>query len=92
MATCVQTAEFETRATVDAREALACEVRRGLTARRRSLSPWMFYDAEGSRLFERITDLPEYYPSWTGKSNPGGIRGCDHCASTERQIFAIAPR
>jgi hypothetical protein len=39
-----------------------CEVRRGLIARPRSLSPWMFYDAEVSRLFERITALPEYYP------------------------------
>src|SRR5262249_5428701 len=27
----------------------------------RSLSPWMFYDSYGSRLFERITQLPEYY-------------------------------
>jgi dimethylhistidine N-methyltransferase len=25
----------------------------------------MFYDAEGSRLFERITSLPEYYPART---------------------------
>jgi L-histidine Nalpha-methyltransferase len=34
-----------------------------LIARPRSLSPWMFYDAEGSRLFEQITTLPEYYPT-----------------------------
>jgi L-histidine N-alpha-methyltransferase len=43
-------------------------VRRGLTARPRSLSPWMFYDAEGSRLFERITTLPEYYPTRTERA------------------------
>jgi dimethylhistidine N-methyltransferase len=40
---------------------LAAEVRRGLTARRKTLSPWIFYDAAGSALFERITALPEYY-------------------------------
>jgi L-histidine N-alpha-methyltransferase len=42
-------------------EALLSEVRRGLLSRPRSLAPWMFYDAEGSRLFEEITMLPEYY-------------------------------
>jgi dimethylhistidine N-methyltransferase len=28
----------------------------------------MFYDAEGSRLFERITTLPEYYPTRTERN------------------------
>jgi L-histidine N-alpha-methyltransferase len=50
------------------REVLTREVRRGLTAPPRSLSPWMFYDAEGSRLFERITTLPEYYPTRTERA------------------------
>ena len=27
----------------------------------RSLPPWLFYDEQGSALFEQITDLPEYY-------------------------------
>jgi L-histidine N-alpha-methyltransferase len=40
---------------------VAAEVFRGLTSRPRCLSPWLFYDAEGSRLFEAITELPEYY-------------------------------
>jgi len=40
---------------------LGAEVYRGLSARPRSLSPWIFYDEEGSRLFEAITELPEYY-------------------------------
>ncbi len=53
---------------MDAREALTHEVRRGLIRRPRSLSPWMFYDAEGSRLFERITTLPEYYPTRTERA------------------------
>jgi L-histidine Nalpha-methyltransferase len=50
-------------ASLIAREALIGEVQRGLLRRPRSLAPWMFYDACGSRLFERITQLPEYYPA-----------------------------
>ncbi len=68
MATYVQTVNVGRLATADVREALTCEVRRGLIARPRSLSPWMFYDAEGSRLFERITTLPEYYPTRTERA------------------------
>jgi len=68
VATYVQAVDLEHLATADAREALTCEVRRGLIARPRSLSPWMFYDAEGSRLFERITTLPEYYPTRTERA------------------------
>ncbi len=41
------------------------EVQRGLLGRPRSLAPWMFYDAHGSRIFERITELAEYYPTRT---------------------------
>lgn len=37
-------------------------VRAGLGARPRSLPCRFFYDAEGSRLFEEITRLEEYYP------------------------------
>jgi len=40
---------------------LSEEVRRGLTARPKTLPPVLFYDEEGSRLYERITELPEYY-------------------------------
>src|SRR5256884_1594423 len=40
---------------------LADDVRRGLEARPRSLPPKYFYDHAGSVLFERITELPEYY-------------------------------
>jgi L-histidine Nalpha-methyltransferase len=48
---------------LDTEAALIREVVNGLTRSPRSLAPWMFYDAHGSRLFERITTLPEYYPS-----------------------------
>ena len=37
----------------------------GLTADRKTLPAKYFYDAEGSRLFEAICDLPEYYPTRT---------------------------
>jgi L-histidine N-alpha-methyltransferase len=40
---------------------LAEDVRRGLTSAPKTLPPYLFYDATGSRLYERITELPEYY-------------------------------
>jgi L-histidine Nalpha-methyltransferase len=43
-----------------AREDLADDVRRGLTGAAKSLPPKHLYDARGSELFERITELPEY--------------------------------
>lgn len=52
-------------APLDTRDALIDEVWSGLRKRPRSLVPWMLYDSEGSRLFERITTLPEYYPTRT---------------------------
>jgi dimethylhistidine N-methyltransferase len=39
----------------------AGDVRRGLTAERKSLPPKYFYDELGSQLFEAICLLPEYY-------------------------------
>jgi L-histidine N-alpha-methyltransferase len=42
---------------------LRSDVRTGLTATPKSLPPKWFYDARGSELFERITRLPEYYPT-----------------------------
>ena len=42
-------------------KAMAEEVLRGLGTRPRSLPPKYFYDAAGSRLFDDITRLPEYY-------------------------------
>jgi dimethylhistidine N-methyltransferase len=44
-----------------ARTPVGAEVLRGLSGRPKTLSPWLFYDEEGSRLFEAITELPEYY-------------------------------
>ena len=36
---------------------------RGLLAPEKSIPPVWFYDERGSRLFEEITQLPEYYPT-----------------------------
>jgi L-histidine N-alpha-methyltransferase len=44
---------------------MAREVREGLTARPRWLPSKYFYDDRGSRLFEEITALPEYYQTRT---------------------------
>jgi dimethylhistidine N-methyltransferase len=43
----------------------ATDVIAGLTATPKRLSPKYFYDSAGSELFERITELPEYYPTRT---------------------------
>ena len=40
---------------------IAAEALAGLTAPVKTLPPKLFYDAEGVRLFEAITRLPEYY-------------------------------
>ena len=43
----------------------ARDVLAGLAARPKRLPPKYFYDEAGSRLFEQITELPEYYPTRT---------------------------
>ncbi|MGB8032166.1 MAG: L-histidine N(alpha)-methyltransferase [Terracidiphilus sp.] len=42
-------------------ERVATAVRDGLTSRPKRLPSWLFYDRAGSRLFEAITELDEYY-------------------------------
>ena len=42
---------------------MAADVRAGLTKPFKELSPRYFYDEVGSELFEKITSLPEYYPT-----------------------------
>src|SRR5262249_61054479 len=41
----------------------AADVVTGLTAKPKYLPPKYFYDLTGSGLFDRITALPEYYPT-----------------------------
>ncbi len=45
----------------DRRRALRRDARAGLTGAAKELPPTWFYDETGSRLFEEITRLPEYY-------------------------------
>ncbi len=58
----------------------------GLEGSPKQVSPKWFYDAEGSQLFEAITDLPEYYPTrqeaallrvvapdWSARFGPGAV-------------------
>jgi L-histidine Nalpha-methyltransferase len=47
----------------DTGRTLAEDVLDGLTRPAKELAPKYFYDARGSELFDRITELPEYYPT-----------------------------
>jgi L-histidine Nalpha-methyltransferase len=47
---------------------MAADVRAGLTKPFKELSPRYFYDERGSRLFEAITELEEYYPTRAERS------------------------
>ncbi|MFP5305350.1 MAG: L-histidine N(alpha)-methyltransferase [Gammaproteobacteria bacterium] len=53
------------------------DMQRGLDAVPKSVPPKYFYDAQGSALFDRICELPEYYPTRTElsilQSNVGEI-------------------
>ncbi|HVY97349.1 MAG TPA: L-histidine N(alpha)-methyltransferase [Solirubrobacterales bacterium] len=47
----------------DAAATMVRDVRLGLCAYPKELAPKYFYDERGSRLFEQITELDEYYPT-----------------------------
>ncbi len=49
------------------------EIIRGLTSKQKYISSKFFYDEKGSKLFEEITRLPEYYPTRTEKHILKGI-------------------
>jgi len=65
------------------RRSLVSDASRGLSASSKVLPPKYFYDQRGSELFERITHLPEYYPTRAER------RILSSCAD---QIVAAAPR
>ena len=48
-----------------ANAAVAAELAGGLNARQATIAPKFLYDALGSKLFEAICELPEYYPTRT---------------------------
>ena len=61
------------------RDEFARDLARALASAPHSISPKYFYDAEGSRLFDRICELPEYYPT---RTELGILRACvDEVAS-----------
>ncbi|HEY6562195.1 MAG TPA: L-histidine N(alpha)-methyltransferase [Polyangiaceae bacterium] len=66
-----------------AREQLADDVREGLTQTPKSLPPKYFYDAVGSRLFDRICDTPEYYQTRTEQALLEGV--------ADRIVTGLAP-
>src|SRR4051794_22371685 len=43
-------------------------VTEGLVSQPKWLPSWLFYDAAGSRLFDQITELPEYYVTRTERA------------------------
>lgn len=53
-------------------DVFAADVIEGLIAKPKRLPPKYFYDLAGSALFERITHLPEYYPT---RSELGLLKG-----------------
>ncbi|QNI38453.1 L-histidine N(alpha)-methyltransferase [Edaphobacter albus] len=65
-------------------DAVAAEARSGLLSAPKTLSPWLFYDENGSRLFEQITELPEYYLTRTE-------RGIFHAYADEMIALASEP-
>ena len=70
-------------AETETRERAAAAVRGGLAACPKHLPPWLFYDEVGSRLFDAITGLEEYYLTRTER----GI-----LARNAEQIVATAAR
>jgi L-histidine N-alpha-methyltransferase len=55
--------------------ALREDARAGLSASPKSLPPKWFYDAQGSALFEKITELSEYYPTRAERSILRSVSG-----------------
>ena len=68
------------------------EIIAGLRAAQASISPKYFYDQQGSALFERITALPEYYPTRTEgaimQMHGQDIKACIAAAATVIELGA----
>ncbi len=62
-------------------DSYAAELVAGLSRQPRAIAPKWFYDEAGSRLFERICELPEYYPTRTE------LALLDHCAADIAQCL-----
>ncbi|MFN9448184.1 MAG: L-histidine N(alpha)-methyltransferase [Rubrivivax sp.] len=87
---------------------LKAELQAGLAAIPAQVSPKFLYDALGSRLFDAITELPEYYPTRTealimqrcsgelaaalGTVNTLVDLGAGNCAKAGRLFVVLRPR
>jgi dimethylhistidine N-methyltransferase len=87
--------------------ALRLELANGLLGRPATVSPKFLYDALGSRLFDAITELPEYYPTRTereifdahapavaalaGRGRTLVDLGAGNCAKAARLFDVLAP-
>nr|WP_119590780.1 L-histidine N(alpha)-methyltransferase [Streptomyces scabiei] len=69
--------------------ALRADVLDGLTRTPKTLPPKWFYDARGSELFERITELPEYYPTRAEREILVGRAGEIAAASGARTLVEL---
>ena len=88
--------------------AIRAELGAGLLATQATVSPKFLYDALGSKLFEAICELPEYYPTRTeaaifarhlpamAEAVGTGVTlidlGAGNCAKAARLFGALAPR
>lgn len=89
------------------RDALHSELTSGLLQTRAQVSPKYLYDVLGSKLFEAICELPEYYPTRTeaaifdlhvhdiaratGRGSTMIDLGAGNCAKAERLFSALRP-
>ncbi|AJP05113.1 histidyl-tRNA synthetase [Streptomyces cyaneogriseus subsp. noncyanogenus] len=69
--------------------ALRADVLEGLTGTPKTLPPKWFYDARGSELFERITELPEYYPTRAEREILAGRAGEIAAAAGARTLVEL---
>ena len=69
---------------------MAAAVRQGLSAFPKRLPPWLFYDRIGSRLFDEITERPEYYLTRTERAifNDHATRMIERAADGRRLRIA----
>ncbi|HKJ69655.1 MAG TPA: L-histidine N(alpha)-methyltransferase [bacterium] len=63
--TLIQEPQIQLREANGSKRSIAADVLKGLTSTPKFLHPKYFYDERGSRLFERICELPEYYQTRT---------------------------
>ncbi len=74
----------------DPRGEFAAAVREGLSASPKRLPCRFFYDGEGSRLFERICQLPEYYLTRVeAQILSGGASEIAGCVGTVRSVIEL---